>query len=57
LDRHLHLEIKTKPVLTNSEGNDDCLQKSGSKGPCYGYSPKDPNKYGYTNPLKFITIQ
>ncbi len=55
LDRHLHLEIKTKPILTNSEGTDDCLQKDGNKGPCYGYSPKDPLKYGYSNPLKFIT--
>ena len=55
LDRHLHLEIKTKPILTNSEGGEDCLQKSGNKGPCYGYSPKDPKKYGYSNPLKFIT--
>jgi hypothetical protein len=51
----LHLEIKTKPILTNSEGGNDCLQKNGAKGSCYGYSPKDPNKYGYINPIKFIT--
>lgn len=55
LDRHLHLEIKTQPTLTNSEGGDDCLQKNGDKGPCYGYSPKNPNKYGYIDPIKFIT--
>jgi len=55
LDRHLHLEIKTKPILTNSEGGDGCLQKNGAKGSCYGYSPKDPTNYGYINPIKFIT--
>jgi hypothetical protein len=56
LDRHLHLEIKTKPILTNPEGENDCLQKNGDLGPCFGYVPKDPLKYGYINPIKFIIL-
>lgn len=55
LDRHLHLEIKTKPVLTNSEAGNDCIQKNQQLGPCFGYAPKDPLKYGYKNPIKFLT--
>ncbi len=55
LDRHLHLEIKTKPVLINSEGNNDCQQKNGQLGPCFGYAPKNPLNYGYINPIKFLT--
>lgn len=56
LDRHLHLEIKTKPILTNPEGGNDCIQKNGNLGPCFGYAPKDPLKYGYINPVNFITL-
>ncbi|HRZ29250.1 MAG TPA: hypothetical protein P5052_00285 [Candidatus Paceibacterota bacterium] len=55
MDRHLHLEIKTKPVLINSEGNNDCQQKNGQLGPCFGYAPKNPLNYGYINPIKFLT--
>jgi hypothetical protein len=55
LDRHLHFEIKTRPVLTNGEGENDCIQKNNELGPCFGYAPKDPLKYGYYNPIKFIS--
>lgn len=55
LDRHLHFEIKTKPVLTNSEGGDVCLRKNGELGPCYGYVPKNPLVYGYYNPITVLT--
>lgn len=55
LDRHLHFEIKTSPVLTNSEGENDCVQKNGELGPCYGYVPTSPLKYGYFDPLKILT--
>lgn len=55
LDRHLHFEIKTKPVLTNSEGGNDCRQKNGQLGPCFGYAPKNPLNYGYINPITFLT--
>lgn len=56
LDRHLHFEIKTKPVLTNPNDEEKCTQKNGELGICFGYVPKDPLKYGYKNPIKFITI-
>jgi murein DD-endopeptidase MepM/ murein hydrolase activator NlpD len=55
LDRHLHFEIKTSPILTNSEGENDCVQKNGELGPCYGYVPTSPLKYGYFDPLKILT--
>lgn len=55
LDRHLHLEIKNKPTLTNGEGSNDCLQKNGQLGTCFGYVPKNPLMYGYINPLTFLT--
>jgi len=55
LDRHLHFEIKTQPVLTNSDGANDCQQKNGQLGPCFGYVPKNPLNYGYINPMTFLT--
>ncbi|MDP2650861.1 MAG: hypothetical protein Q8P04_02085, partial [bacterium] len=54
-DVHLHLEIKTKPVLENPEGGEVCESPDGGNRPCYGYAPDYPQKYGYINPLEFIT--
>jgi hypothetical protein len=28
---------------------------NGSYKPCYGYVPDNPEKYGYLNPLKFLS--
>lgn len=55
LDRHLHFEIKTKPMLVNSEGGDGCKQKNNELGPCFGYVPKNPLDYGYLNPVEILT--
>ena len=55
LDRHLHFEIKTKPILTNSEGGNICVQKNNELGPCFGYVPKNPLDYGYFNPVEILT--
>ena len=52
-DRHLHLEIKTKPVLENPEGADACEYKTG-KGVCYGYVPDNPKNYGYLDPIEVL---
>ncbi|MEX2033318.1 MAG: peptidoglycan DD-metalloendopeptidase family protein [Candidatus Colwellbacteria bacterium] len=54
-DVYLHLEIKTKPVLENPEGGEACESPDGGSRPCYGYAPDYPQKYGYINPLEFIT--
>ncbi len=53
LDKHLHFEIKIKPVL-ESPIEAKCLI-NGSWKKCYGYTPEDPTKYGYFDPLKFIS--
>jgi len=53
-DTHLHFELKTTPILTNPEGGDACLQKDGSLGPCFGYTPDNPEDYGYFNPIEFL---
>lgn len=52
LDTHLHFEIKTKPVL---ESPVDIICNYGGKiVKCYGYTPDDPRKYGYLDPLEFL---
>ncbi len=53
LDLHLHFEIKTKPVL-ESPTEVQCFI-NGSYKKCYGYTPENPTKYGYFDPLKFIS--
>jgi len=52
LDIHLHLEIKTKPVL-ESPKEAQCFV-NGSYKNCYGYAPDNPEKFGYINPIKFL---
>jgi murein DD-endopeptidase MepM/ murein hydrolase activator NlpD len=53
LDKHLHFEIKISPTL-ESPIEAKCFVK-GSYKPCYGYVPDNPEKYGYLNPLKFLS--
>jgi len=53
IDRHLHFEVKTKPVLTNPDGESLC-HYNGNKGLCFGYTPKYPQDYGYINPIDFL---
>ena len=52
LDVHLHLEIKTKPVL-ESPVEADC-NVNGRLVKCYGYTPHNPQNYGYLDPLMFL---
>jgi len=53
-DKHLHLEIKEKPILSNPKGGDVCFNKNIQLKPCYGYTPDIPLKYGYLNPTEFL---
>jgi murein DD-endopeptidase MepM/ murein hydrolase activator NlpD len=53
LDKHLHFEIKILPTL-ESPIEAKCFV-NGSYKPCYGYVPDNPEKYGYLNPLKFLS--
>jgi murein DD-endopeptidase MepM/ murein hydrolase activator NlpD len=41
---HLHFEMKYAPVTNNPWGG----------GPYWGYTPKNPDNYGYRNPYDFI---
>lgn len=52
LDTHLHLEIKTGPLL-ESPVPAECFV-NGAKRNCYGYTPDNPEKYGYLNPITFL---
>jgi len=53
LDIHLHFEIKTKPTLESPiEAN--CFVY-GRETKCYGYTPDNPQNYGYLDPLKFLS--
>ncbi len=56
LDRHLHFEVKTKPVLTNPEGDNLC-HYNGEAGLCFGYTPKYPQNFGYINPISFLNAE
>lgn len=54
-DVHLHFEIKTKPVLENPEGGEICkLKTTGEPHACYGYTPDDPRKFGYFDPIRLL---
>lgn len=54
-DGHLHLEIKTAPILENPEGGEVCYNKKrGGYGKCFGYTPDNPIEYGYLDPLEFL---
>ncbi|GIW66317.1 MAG: hypothetical protein KatS3mg095_0215 [Candidatus Parcubacteria bacterium] len=52
IDLHLHFEIKTKPILESPKPAACIINKIKNK--CYGYTPDDPEKYGYYHPLKFL---
>lgn len=52
-DIHLHLEIKTKPVLT-SPIPDICTLPSGKQTQCVGYTSDDPTKFGYEDPIPVL---
>jgi len=53
LDVHLHFEIKVKPVL-ESPVEVKCFI-NGEYKTCYGYVPDNPEKFGYINPIKFLS--
>ena len=51
-DVHLHFELKTKPVLENPDGDLACkLPTTDEPHACYGYTPGDPQNYGYLDPM------
>lgn len=52
LDTHLHLEIKTSPVL-ESPIKALCFVNNAYKN-CYGYTPDNPKNFGYINPIEFL---
>ncbi len=52
-DTHLHLEIKTAPVLQAPLHN-ICTLPSGKVTECIGYTSDDPTKFGYKDPLLTI---
>lgn len=50
---HVHFEIKDAAVLHNPKGGNACAY-NGEPGPCWGYTPGNPDNYGYHNPKEFI---
>lgn len=52
-DTHLHLEIKTAPVL-QAPDNNICTLPSGKVTECIGYTSDDPLNHGYRDPLLTI---
>ena len=52
LDKHLHLEIKIKPVLESPI--EALCYVNGEYKNCFGYAPDNPEKFGYVNPMKFL---
>lgn len=52
-DTHLHLEIKSLPVLTSPD-EDFCVIPNGKTTRCVGYSSSNPTDFGYKDPLLFI---
>lgn len=52
LDIHLHFEIKTKPLLESPKVANCKINNKESK--CYGYTPDNPDKFGYYDPLLFL---
>ena len=52
LDRHLHFEVKTNPVLYNPRGDNIC--PNYWNGLCYGYTPKYPQDFGYFDPMSLL---
>lgn len=52
-DVHLHLEIKSAPVL-ESPREDICPLSNGKKSRCVGYASQNPLLVGYQDPLIFL---
>lgn len=52
LDAHLHLELKTKPILSSPTPS-QCFV-NGKLVTCYGYTPDNPLNYGYLDPFTFL---
>jgi len=52
LDIHLHLELKTKPVLESPQEATCNINNRETK--CYGYVPHNPQNYGYFDPFLFL---
>ena len=52
-DTHLHLEIKTKPIVS-SPLLDKCFNLQGKETECVGYTSDNPTEFGYLDPLNFI---
>jgi murein DD-endopeptidase MepM/ murein hydrolase activator NlpD len=52
LDIHLHLEIKIKPVLGSPKKAICNIDKKPTE--CYGYTPHNPDKFGFFDPLIFL---
>jgi murein DD-endopeptidase MepM/ murein hydrolase activator NlpD len=53
LDIHLHFEIKTKPTIESPIEANCFIYGRGTK--CYGYTPDNPQNYGYLDPIKFLS--
>ncbi len=54
LDTHLHFEIKTASTVGNAIGGEACRRQDGTSRFCFGYTPDDPQKFGYLNPIEFL---
>ncbi len=52
-DIHLHLEIKTDPVLT-APISDVCTLPSGKQTHCVGYTSHNPTQFGYEDPIPVL---
>ena len=50
---HVHFELKDEALLHNPKGGDACVY-DGTSGPCWGYTPGDPDDYGYHDPKDYL---
>jgi len=55
LGTHLHFEIKTKPLLESPIEAECFINNKETK--CYGYTPENPQNYGYFDPIQFLSTQ
>lgn len=56
-DVYLHFELKNLPILNNPAGEKACIyQKNGGeiRDCCYEFTPNEPTRFGYLNPIEFI---
>ncbi len=55
---HLHFEIKLRNLLHNPLGEKVCFYPApdycGCNSYCWGYTPENPDKYGYRNPYDYF---